>query len=40
MSQENVEIVRTVDERFSEGDFRASADLRSQLGLIDHQARG
>ena len=27
MSQENVEIVRAVYERFSEGDFRASADL-------------
>jgi ketosteroid isomerase-like protein len=27
MSQENVEIVRAVYERWSEGDFRASADL-------------
>jgi ketosteroid isomerase-like protein len=27
MSQENVEIVRAVYERYSEGDFRASADL-------------
>jgi ketosteroid isomerase-like protein len=27
MSQENVEIVREVYERFSEGDFRASVDL-------------
>jgi ketosteroid isomerase-like protein len=27
MSQENVEIVRRVYERYSEGDFRASADL-------------
>ena len=27
MSQENVEIVRAVYERFSEGDFRASADV-------------
>jgi hypothetical protein len=27
MSQENPEFVRKVDERWSEGDFRASADL-------------
>jgi ketosteroid isomerase-like protein len=27
MSQENVEIVRAIYERFGEGDFRASADL-------------
>ena len=27
MSQENVEIVRAIYERFSKGDFRASADL-------------
>jgi ketosteroid isomerase-like protein len=35
MSQENVEIVRAIYERFSEGDFRASADLLdSQVVLV------
>jgi hypothetical protein len=34
MSEENVEIVRAVYERCSEGDFRASADLLDQHVLV------